>query len=89
MAIRKTTEGVEAVEDNPDGGVDGDANDNGLGEERDQLSGVDLLEACDRLENSNLGLRQRLAKLELQKMQKEHGEDDEELNDDSYLAPVI
>lgn len=70
------------------GGGDGDANDNGLGGVRDQLSGADLLDACDRLENDNLGLRQRLAKLELQKMQKEHGEDEEELNDDSQLAPV-
>lgn len=88
-AIGRKPEGVKAVEDNDGGGADGIDNDNDLGGERDQLSGADLLEACDRLENDNLGLRQRLAKLELQKMQKEHDKDDEELNDDSQLAPVM
>ena len=89
VAMRKSIEGVEGLEDNPDDGVDGDAMDDVLSGENDQLSGLDLLEACDRLENDNLGLRQRLAKLELQKLQKEHGDGDEELNDDSKLAPVM
>lgn len=89
VTIGKKKEEIAGVEDKDREGVDGDDNDNGLGGDRDQLSGVDLLEACDRLENDNLGLRQRLAKLELHKMQKEHGEDDEELNDDSQLAPVM
>eukprot|EP00752_Nemacystus_decipiens_P006453 g5812.t1 len=85
---RKTTAEIAGAEDNAEGEVDGDAIDNSLGGEN-RLSGVDLLEACDRLENDNLRLRQRLAKLELQKMQKEHGEDDEDLTDDSKLVTVL
>lgn len=86
----KTSEEVAGVEDNASGREDGDDDDSSLDGVRDQLSGVDLLEACDRLENDNLRLRQRIAKLDLQKMQKEHGEDnEEEHNDDSQLTPVM
>lgn len=54
-----------------------------------RLTGVDLLDMCERLESDNVGLRQRLAKLELQTMQKEHGDDaGGELDEDSRLAPV-
>eukprot|EP00903_Cladosiphon_okamuranus_P008772 g8403.t1 len=88
VAIGKRTEAIAGVDKDSEG-VKGEDNDSGLGEERDELSGVDLLESCDRLENDNLGLRQRLAKLELRMMQKEHGEDEEELHDDSQLAPVL
>lgn len=89
VRIEATAKEVAGVEDNRKSGIDDDANDNDLGGGTGQLTGVDLLDACERLENDNLGLRQRLAKLELQKMQKEHGEDDEELNDDSQLIQVI
>ncbi|CAM9498255.1 unnamed protein product [Ectocarpus sp. 4 AP-2014] len=55
-----------------------------------QLSGIELLHACERLENHNVTLRQRLAKLELQTMQKEHGGDEDELNKtDSRLPRVL
>lgn len=47
------------------------------------LKGVELLEACDRLEHDNVRLRQQLAKLELRALQKEH--DDEEQNDHEDL----
>ncbi|CAM9677660.1 unnamed protein product, partial [Scytosiphon promiscuus] len=55
------------------------------------LSGTDLLDACDRLENDNLHLRQRLAKLELQTMQREHGDDgdDDNLAMDARLSAVV
>lgn len=53
-----------------------------------QLSGIELLHACERLENHNMTLRQRLAKLELQTMQKEHG-DDEELNKTDSRLPRV
>lgn len=85
----KTTANVAEVEDDASEEVDGEHNDNSLGGERDQLSGAELLDVCNFLEDDNLGLRQRLAKLELQRMQKEHGEDDEEPNDDSQLALVM
>ncbi len=64
------------------GDVEGDANGN-------RLTGVDLLDMCERLESDNAGLRQRLAKLELQTMQKEHGDDEGiALAEDARLAPV-
>ena len=54
------------------------------------VNGSDLLDMCERLENDNVGLRQRLAKLELQTMQKEHGDDGGgELDEDARLGPVI
>lgn len=71
------------------GGAGGDAN--GVGPDgQTWLSGSDLLDACDRLENDNLQLRQRLAKLELQTMQKEHGDDgdDDNLTMDTRLSAV-
>lgn len=68
--------------------VAGESDANKSPDENDQLLEVDLLDECNRLENDNLGLRQRLAKLELQTLQKEHGDHEEELNDDSRLATV-
>lgn len=62
--------------------------DNDLGERRGELSGLDLLDVCDQLENDNLRLRNRLAKLELQTMQREHGAEDGQLDDESLLMPV-
>ncbi|CAM9372053.1 unnamed protein product [Ectocarpus sp. 12 AP-2014] len=54
-----------------------------------QLSGIELLHACERLENHNVTLRQRLAKLELQTMQKEHGGDEDELNKTDFRLPRV
>lgn len=58
-------------------------------DENDQLFEGDLVEACNRLENENLGFRQRLAKKELETLRKEHDDCDTELNDGSRLAAVI
>lgn len=54
-----------------------------------QLSGIELLHACERLENHNMTLRQRLAKLELQTMQKEHGRDEDELSKTDSRLPQV
>lgn len=54
-----------------------------------QLSGIELLHACERLENHNVTLRQRLAKLELQTMQKEHGGNEDELNKTDSRLPRV
>ncbi|CAM9166364.1 unnamed protein product, partial [Hapterophycus canaliculatus] len=77
-----------AIEKLAGGGCDGD----GVGPDGQAwLSGTDLLDACDRLENDNVQLRQRLAKLELQTMKKEHGDDgdDDNLTEDSRLSAVL
>lgn len=75
-------EAPRGKEDTPLGATDNDGGDG------DELEGVELLDVCDRLEHENLHLRQRLAKLELDTLQKEH--EDEEKNDkkDPRLAQV-
>lgn len=58
------------------------------GGEGEELDGAELLDACDRLEQDNLHLRERLAKIELHRLQREH--ESEQKNDtvDSRIAQV-
>lgn len=60
----------------------------GFSDVDDELHGVELLEACDRLEHDNLMLRQRLAKRELEVLQGEHEQEDDAKISDASLAQV-
>lgn len=51
------------------------------GEGDEELDGAELLDACDRLEQDNLRLRERLAKIQLHKFQREH---ESETENDTY-----
>lgn len=62
--------------------TDSDGGDDGA------LEGAELLDVCDCLEDDNLRLRQRLAKLELEKLQKEHEYEEKSDKKDPRLARV-
>lgn len=56
--------------------------------EGDTLDGVELLDSCDRLEQDNLRLRERLEKIELLKFQREHESEKENDKMDSHINQV-
>lgn len=56
--------------------------------EGDTPDGVELLDSCDRLEQDNLRLRERLEKAELLKFQREHESEKENDKMDSRINQV-
>lgn len=76
---------------NPNPGID-EANQSGPEDEEDNgeemLDGPELLDACDRLEQDNLRLRERLAKVELQRLQRDHEAEEENGKVDSRITEV-
>lgn len=71
----------------PGGEKEGEDNNNEDGNSG-ELEGAELLDACDRLEQDNIRLRERLATLELQSLQREHNDEEGSNNIDARLTKV-